>query len=267
MIAQYGERRRKGVVMIPEGANGEGWKSVLQVFQAVVASFVARDKAKRQTVNERNKRRMTYAEIIANSQTSENANQRMLQQNERTNKVGDNEGHDIYLSRAEIMTRAQELKGTLDELLRLVGSGPEMEPMKLVRYRKCGVELDEDQTGEIHVPGLTHKELSSITEHEKQGGDEYCDSQERMEAGYHKNDNRVDFVGVNRNEVDMGIAAEREVEPLSKEGEFSMVNLEKLTMNIVKENNATHSTSRITNTYNRRTKDMGRWCQERRKRQ
>ncbi|CAA2970300.1 Hypothetical predicted protein [Olea europaea subsp. europaea] len=138
MIAQYEERRPKGVVMISEGANGEGWASVLQVFQAVVDSFVARDKTKRQTMIERNRQRMTYAEITTNSQTSKNANQRMLQLKERRNKVGDNEGHDICLNRAEIMTCAQELKAALDELLRLVGSGPEMEPMKLVRCHVWG---------------------------------------------------------------------------------------------------------------------------------
>lgn len=36
--------------MVPEGANGKGWESMLQMFQAVVDFFVNRDKVKRQTV-------------------------------------------------------------------------------------------------------------------------------------------------------------------------------------------------------------------------
>lgn len=49
MIAQYEERRWKGVVMVPEDANGEGWISIFQVFQAVIDSFVASDNVNRRT--------------------------------------------------------------------------------------------------------------------------------------------------------------------------------------------------------------------------
>lgn len=40
-IAQYRERRRTGVVMVPKGVDGEGWAVFSRVFRAVVDSFVA----------------------------------------------------------------------------------------------------------------------------------------------------------------------------------------------------------------------------------
>lgn len=49
MIAQYRERGRKEVVMVPEGVNGEGWASVLHILQVVIDSFVTGDKVKHQT--------------------------------------------------------------------------------------------------------------------------------------------------------------------------------------------------------------------------
>lgn len=50
IIAHYGERSWRGVVMVPEGANGEGWASISHVFLRFVDSFIIGDKAKRRTI-------------------------------------------------------------------------------------------------------------------------------------------------------------------------------------------------------------------------
>lgn len=59
-IAQHGKGQQKGVVRVPKDANGEGWLSISRVFQAVVNSFVAGDKARRQMVDEGIRQVMTY---------------------------------------------------------------------------------------------------------------------------------------------------------------------------------------------------------------
>lgn len=68
MIAQYGERRRKGVVMVSEEENGDGWASISLVFPAFIDSFVTRDKVKHQIVEEGSRQGMTYARVTANLQ-------------------------------------------------------------------------------------------------------------------------------------------------------------------------------------------------------
>lgn len=36
VVTEYGERSRRGVIMIPEGSDGDGWKSLVECFQEVV---------------------------------------------------------------------------------------------------------------------------------------------------------------------------------------------------------------------------------------
>lgn len=88
MIAQYRERHRKGVVMVPEGANGEGWASISRVFQAVVNSLVSSDKAKRRIVVDKRRSGVTYADVTTNVGTSNNADQRELLCKERMETEG-----------------------------------------------------------------------------------------------------------------------------------------------------------------------------------
>lgn len=63
--------------MVPEGANEKGWALISRVFHAVVYSFVAGDKGKCRMMEERTRQGITYAEVTANSQASQNANQQM----------------------------------------------------------------------------------------------------------------------------------------------------------------------------------------------
>lgn len=60
-----------------EDVNEEEWTLVSRVFQAVVDSFVAGDKAKCQMVDERNLQEMTYAGVMANLQALQNFDQRL----------------------------------------------------------------------------------------------------------------------------------------------------------------------------------------------
>lgn len=57
------------------------------MFQAVVNSFVAGDKAKRRMVDERNRQGMTYTDVTTNLQASYNVDQWVLLQKERVVNV------------------------------------------------------------------------------------------------------------------------------------------------------------------------------------
>lgn len=82
-IAQYGEGHQKGVVMVPEGSNREGWATISRVFQEEVDLFVVGDKVKRRTVNEGIRQGMTYAEVMANLQASLDIDQMVLVRKEK----------------------------------------------------------------------------------------------------------------------------------------------------------------------------------------
>lgn len=128
MIAQYGERHRKG-------ANGEGWASISHVFQAVIASFVTGDKVKRRTAEERSRLRIC-ARVTANLWASQNADQLVLLHKERAENERD--------PNAELRAHIRSLKGELDELIYVVESGSIVGSRKTYCH-KCGVGVVEFQ--------------------------------------------------------------------------------------------------------------------------
>jgi hypothetical protein len=244
MIAQYGERRRKGVVMVPEGVNGEGWASFSRAFQAVVNSFVADDKAKRRIVDDRRRQGKTYAGVVANSQGLQNVDQRVLPRKEGA--VGVNNSHLLRHTgmetsaggthggpwrSGEIRARIQALKGELDELIRLVGSEPDA-GCGFICCHRCGMSVEESSGNGQLLATLDPKGSSSKVAQTKDKQflvEPIREPQTRTEQAYSVKEDGVEVAGLVKN-VDSGFEAVHEAERWPKEGEPIMANMETITM-------------------------------------
>jgi hypothetical protein len=233
MIAQYGDRRRKGVVMVPEGANGEGWASISRVFQAVVDSLVSRDKAKQRISVEKRRSGVTYADVTANVGTSNSADQRELVSKERV----ETEGHD---HNAALRARIQTLKKELDDLIEEVEKRSLADPMNNC-CAKCGVGLDKPP-GEIQTQTVVVNSFGDDNMVER--GESYRDGEDsRIEAPRET---------VSRGEDGLGTIHPIQGSLLDNEQEHEIVVRDSPTLIIEKLQGPTVSATRVVNTYCRR---------------
>lgn len=164
VIAQYGERRRRGVVMVPEGVNGRGWASMSHVFQRVVDFFVAGDKVKHRTNELERRQGITYAGVTANIQAPQNAKHRGLWNKE--NELIEKSDTCFSISKA-VRDRIKSLREELDELIRLVDDGVAVGARKSY-CNKCGVNLEECLIRGTNVANMESQEMTSNKSYSKE---------------------------------------------------------------------------------------------------